>query len=361
MTPITLAAVYNLSGGQSGLDVPSWQGAQLAAAEANERGGLLGRPVELVLVDSGTDPNALAAMTSATLERHPDISALFGLSDTDMVLAAATWCAAVERLFVTSGATSPHLPRQAPIYLYLACFGDNVQAAAAAEYAFNELGARRSAVLYRRNDTFTELLQGYFATRFAELGGAVAATASYETSDELARAAAELPAEVDAVFFSAAPEDVIDGIGLLRDAGITAPIVGGDSFDLGREWHDHPALDGIHFATHAFIDPSHPDPAVAAFVQAYGRAYPGEAAGAFAALGYDTARLVMAAVEAAGSGEPVAVLRALPRLDAFDGLTGTIRYEDGSHIPAKSVTILRAGGGDVSLAAQFTPSSIPAP
>ena len=360
MTPITLAAIYNLSGGQSGLDVPSWQGARLAAAEANERGGVLGRPVELVLGDSGTDPDALGAMTSAALEQHPDISALFGLSDTDMVLAAATWCAAVERLFVTSGATSPHLPQQAPIYLYLACFGDNVQAAAAAEYAFNELGARRAAVLYRRNDTFTELLQGYFAARFAELGGSAAATASYETMDELARAAAELPA-VDVVFFSAAPDDVIDGIGRLRDAGITLPIVGGDSFALGREWHHHPALDGVHFATHAFIDPRHPDPAVAAFVEAYARAYPGEEAGAFAALGYDTARLVMAAVDAAGSGEPMAVLHALPRLGDFEGLTGTIRYEGGSHIPAKSVTILRAGGGEVTLAAQFTPSGIPAP
>ncbi|MEZ4678407.1 MAG: hypothetical protein R2932_29740 [Caldilineaceae bacterium] len=43
--------------------------------------------------------------------------------------------AAAQRLFLTSGATSPQLPAQVPDYLYLACFGDNVQAAAAAEWA----------------------------------------------------------------------------------------------------------------------------------------------------------------------------------------------------------------------------------
>ena len=360
MTPVTLAAIYNLTGGQSELDVPSWQGARLAVAEVNERGGVLGRPVDLLLVDSGTDPAALGAMTAALLAEHPAISALFGLSDTDMVLAAANSCALVERLFVTSGATSPRLPAQVPTYLYLACFGDNVQAAAAAEYAYHDLGARRAMVIYRRDDTFTELLQGYFTTRFAQLGGVVAGTSSKETLDELEKVASAAPT-ADVVFFSAAPDDVIAGIGRLRAAGIDAPILGGDSFDLGHAWGENSALNDVHFSTHAFVDHAHPDPAMAAFIAAYEQANPGQAAGAFAALGYDTARLVLAAVNEAGSGDPAAVLAALPSLPTFHGLTGTIRYEDGRRIPTKSVTILKVERGQVSLGGQITPVDVPAP
>ncbi len=360
MTPITLAAVYNLSGGQSGLDVPSWQGARLAVAEVNGRGGVLGRTVELLLVDSGTDPVALGGLIAELLAAHPDVSALFGLSDTDMVLAAANSCAAVERLFVTSGATSPHLPEQVPTYLYLACFGDNVQAAAVAEYAYRELGARNAAILFRRNDTFTELLLGYFTTRFTELGGMVRGVRGFTSLDELAQGAADLlPA--DLLFFSAAPDDIIDGLVRLRAAGVAAPIVGGDSFDLGQAWRDNPTLSGITFSTHAFVDHRHPDPAMAAFIAAYERANPGQEAGAFAALGYDTVRLILAAIEAAGSSDPAAVLAALPRLGEFRGLTGTIRYRGGSRIPAKSVALLQVTGGQVSLAGQFTPAGIPAP
>ena len=360
MTPITLAAVYNLSGGQSGLDVPSWQGAKLAVDEVNRRGGILGRAIELLLVDSGTDPVALGGMIAELLAAHPAISALFGLSDTDMVLAAANSCAAVERLFVTSGATSPHLPQQVPTYLYLACFGDNVQAAAAAEYAYRELGARNAAVVFRRNDTFTELLQSYFTTRFTELGGTARSASGFETLDELAQGAGDLlPA--DLVFFSAAPDDVIAGIARLRAAGVATPIVGGDSFDLGQAWRDNPALSGVIFSTHAFVDYRHPDPAMAAFIDAYERANAGQETGAFAALGYDTGRLIMAAIEVAGSSDPAAVLAALPRLGEFRGLTGTISYRDGSRIPAKSVSLLHVAGGQVSLAEQFTPLGIPAP
>lgn len=358
--PITLGAVYNLSGGQAGLDVPSAHGAQLAIDEVNARGGVLGRPVELVLVDGETDPAILAAGTATLLAGHPDTSALFGLSDTDMVLAAAGEAAAAQRLFVTSGATSPRLPAQVPDYLYLACFGDNVQAAAAAEYAYNELQARSVAVLYRREDTYTELLQGYFTTRFSELGGAIVATAGYTTPDELAQAIATMPA-ADMVFFSAAPDDVIAGVSQMRAAGLTVPIVGGDGFDLGGVWNENPSLSGVYFTTHAFVDLATPDPAMATFIEAYAEAYPGEEAGAFAALGYDTARLLLAAIEQAGSAEPSAVLAALPAVGPFQGVTGDISYDNGSRIPDKSVAVLVVDSGQVALAAEITPSEVPAP
>ncbi|MCA9866031.1 MAG: ABC transporter substrate-binding protein [Anaerolineae bacterium] len=360
MSPIKLAAIYNLTGGQSSLDVPSWQGAGLAVAEANEQGGVLGRPVELLLWDGGTDPAMLGLMTTELLGRNPDVSALFGLSDTDMVLAAANSCAAVEHLFVTSGATSPHLPQQVPTYLYLACFGDNVQAAAAAEYAYREMGARTAAVLYRRDDTFTELLQGYFNTSFAALGGQIISARSYASLDEVAQLSEGVP-PVDLLFFSAAPDDVIDGISRLRAAGLAAPIMGGDSFDLGDAWGDHPALSDVYFTTHAFVDSANPDPAMAAFMAAYRQAYPGQEASAFAALGYDTARLIVAAVAEAGSDAPATVLAALPQVSGFRGLTGTIRYDNGSRIPSKSVTVLQVHAGRMSLAGQFVPSKIPQP
>lgn len=360
MKPITFGAVYNLTGGQAGLDVPSAQGAQLAVAAANAAGGLLDRPVELVLIDGETDPAVLATRTAALLAEHADTVALFGLSDTDMVLAAAGASAAEQRLFVTSGATSPRLPDQVPAYLYLACFGDNVQAAAAAEFAFGDLGARSVAILYRRDDTYTELLQGYFTDRFTELGGQITGTADYATPAELAQAITGLP-PADLVFFSAAPDDVIAGVGLLRAAGITAPIMGGDSFDLGELWDDSPDTSGVYFTTHAFVDPANPDPAMAAFIDAYETANPGHEASAFAALGYDTARLLMTAVAAAGTDEPAAILEALPGLSPFQGLTGTISYAAGSRIPVKSVTVLTVNRGEVVLASQLTPSAIPEP
>ena len=47
--PIKIGAIYNLTGAQAALDVPSANGAKLAIKEINAAGGVLGRQVELVL------------------------------------------------------------------------------------------------------------------------------------------------------------------------------------------------------------------------------------------------------------------------------------------------------------------------
>jgi hypothetical protein len=45
----------------------------------------------------------------------------------------------------------------------------------------------------------------------------------------------------------------------------------------------------------------------------------------------------------------------------FHRVTGTISYADGSHIPAKSVTILRIERGQRHLVRQLLPSRVPPP
>ena len=54
--PVTIGAIYNLSGSQASLGQPSFNGSTLAVEQLNARGGLLGRRVELVAVDGTTDP-----------------------------------------------------------------------------------------------------------------------------------------------------------------------------------------------------------------------------------------------------------------------------------------------------------------
>ncbi len=219
-------------------------------------------------------------------------------------------------------------------------------------------------VVYRREDTFTELLQGYFVTRFTEMGGRILHQASYTTLDEMVEALAGAPA-ADLVFFSGAPDDAIEGVARLRSLGIDSPIMGGDSFDLGTMWATQGAtndtLSGVIFTTHAFVDLTCPDPAMAVFIQDYVQAYPGQEPGAFAVLGYDTVRLLLSAIEQAGSAEPAAVLDALARVQAFQGLAGTIRYESGSRVPTKSITLLQVERGQVTLAGTCTPTQTPQP
>jgi branched-chain amino acid transport system substrate-binding protein len=358
--PVEIGAVYNLSGSQAELDIVSSNGALLAVDQMNQKKGVLGRPVRLVIADGESKPTVVKKKTVELLKKNPAVSALMGLSDTDMVLASAPVAAGKGILFLTSGATSPILPLQVPEYLYLACFGDNVQAAAGAEWAYQYLSARSATVLFNSSQSYTRLLQGYFRTRFKELGGRIVSTENY-TPDTMSQAIQRLPKAVDLIFFSAMPEEAPRGVKLLRQMGYSAPILGGDGFDLEDLWQKHPNLGNVFFTTHAYLGANNPDPQVVAFRKAYVRAYPGSKPNAFAALGYDAANLLMAAIAEAGSSDPGDVRRALSGIRRFQGVTGTISYPSGSRIPSKSVTILQIEHGQRKLVRNLLPASVPPP
>jgi branched-chain amino acid transport system substrate-binding protein len=276
-----------------------------------------------------------------------------------MVLAAAPIAARNKRVFLTSGATSPELPRQVPRYLFLACFGDNVQAAAGAEWAVKARKTRNVVVLYKRNSSYAKVLHGYFQTRFKRLGGKVLVVKPC-TLATIKDAARGLP-KADLVYFAAQPDDVLADVAALRSAGVTAPILGGDGLDIGEAWQQAAQTSNVYFTTHAYLGADNPDPRVQAFRRLFAKAYPGQHPDAFSALGYDAARLLMAAIKSAGSTNPQAVRKALPATHDFAGVTGTISYRDGSRIPAKSVSVIGVTQGRQSLAASLLPKKNPAP
>ena len=357
--PVDIGAIYNLTGSQAGLDGPSAQGAALAVDEAIRAGGVLGRQVRLIVRDGGSRSGLIAERTRELLGDNPRTAALMGLSDTDMVIAAAPVAARAGRAFLTSGATSPKLPATLPGHLFLACFGDNVQAAAAAEWLWRDRGVRTVSVLYNRTMSYTDLLQAYFGSRFRALGGAVASVESYGT-DDLAGAVGRL-APADAVFFAAGPDEAAEGVRLLRAAGHAAPVIGGDGLDVAAFREPDAGLRNTYFATHASISPDNADPRVQAFLKAYAAFDPGRRPDAFTALGYDAARLLLSAISMAGSADPERVRAALGATTKFAGVTGDLGYPTGGGVPAKAVSILGVEDGRLRLVRQFVPVGIPAP
>ncbi len=358
--PAVLGAVYNLSGDQALLDLPSARAARIAVEAANEAGGVLGVPIQLVLVNGETDPETISRRTRKSLREHPSIVAFLGLSDTDMVLAAAPVAAEKGLLFLTSGATSPQLPAEAGDTVFLACFADNAQAAAAAELAWGALTAKTAAIVYDASMTYTSVLQEYFRQSFEALGGKVVSVNSYADPEGLEEALAQVQAP-DIVFLAAGPSEAAPGAAALRRSGFKGPILGGDSFDSQEAWATHPDLDNIYFTTHAYLGDDHPDPAVAAFRRAYQEAHGHRLPEAFAALGYDAVGLLLAAITKAHSLAPAKVRRALSKIQDFQGVTGTISFENGSHIPKKSVTILQVHQGSLGFVSQFVPREVPPP
>lgn len=356
---ITIGAVYNLSGSQSNLDIPSAQGALAAVKEINSKGGLLGKQLALSVEDGQSDVRVIAEKTAKLIEEFPAVPGIVGLSDTDMVLAAAPVAARHRRVFLTSGATSPQLPQQVPDYLYLACFGDNVQAAVGAEWAYAGLGVRDVLILYNQDSTYSRLLQGYFRTRFEELGGHIVATQVY--SPDRFSALALKPGKFDLIYLAATPEEVLPALAQLRKAGVSVPVLGGDGLDIGSVWQQGREFSNVYFTTHAYLGKDNKSPKVEAFRASFARAYPNIEPDAFTALGFDTVSLLAEAIRRAGSTQPDAVRHALSEIQGYAGITGHISYLSGSQIPVKSVSIIKVNHGSRQLVGEYLPFRTPEP
>jgi len=138
---IKVAGIFSLTGGQSSLGVPAAKGAKLAAKEINAAGGLLGRPLEIVLQDDEYKMELIPEIAQQLIEQD-DVVIGIGFTDSDSMLAGGPSFQRAGLPFITAGATSPRIPEEVGDMVFLACFGDNTQAAAGAEYAVENFGSK---------------------------------------------------------------------------------------------------------------------------------------------------------------------------------------------------------------------------
>jgi branched-chain amino acid transport system substrate-binding protein len=262
--------------------------------------------------------------------------------------------------FLSIGATDPALPAVIGNTIFLTPFGDNTQAAAAAEFGQLEFG-RSVAVLWDATSEYTRTLPRYFRTRFEELGGNVVLDASYGGGCDisaLGRLVQELSRRPHFVYLAGLPDCIGNVVASLRAAGVTEPIVGGDGLDTPKLLYPGPTSN-VWFTTHAWLSEQTGTPEAREFIAAYRDAYGAAPADAFAALGYDAARLMLAILRRAQS--PRKIFYALEHTEGFKGVTGLISFSPLSHVPLKTVWVIAVQNGEKSLARAFVPASVPPP
>jgi len=157
--PIRIGQPYNLTGGYASIDTPARDGSALAAKEINARGGVLGRPLELIVYDGKSDVPTIASITQRLVEEDR-VVALAGLTDTSYMRAAGPVAQENQIPFLDVGGTAPIIT-QIGDYIFMLPFGDNVQAAAAAEFA-KEQGWQTAGMLVDEAMDYTKFLARYF-------------------------------------------------------------------------------------------------------------------------------------------------------------------------------------------------------
>jgi branched-chain amino acid transport system substrate-binding protein len=322
----------------------TWEGIELA----NElHGEVLGKKVELVLVDNKTDKNE-AANAAIRLVEKEKVAAIIGSYGSSLAMAAGPTVMEAKVPAVGCSPTNPLVTKDNPYY-FRVCFIDPFQGSVMAQYAYEDLGAKTAVIVRNVADAYSVGLNNYFKEAFIKLTGddqAVLAELDYQQGDQdfTAQLTSIKKLNPDVIF---APGPYNDGALMIKQArglGITAPFMGGDTWEApefiqigGQE------VEGVALSTHYSVDAAPTDTAKE-FVNAYKQKYQEKEPNAFAALGYDAYMVILDAIDRANSYESTAIRDELAKTAGFKGVTGTITLDENGDA-TKSAVILQVQDG----------------
>lgn len=338
--PLRVAAVFNLTGSMASVDRPGFDGMKLAAEQLNTTKRFR---ITVVPIDCKSDPAKGTAALRAAM-RSERFDAVAGLYDSDYALAVGKVAQRSRVPFVTSGATLPNLPAMIGNYAFMACYGDDDQARAMAQFARDVLTARTAAVLSDPRYEYTRTISTDFPKAFTLRGGKWLMT----VKDPDPGQSKKIKFGSDVVYAATLPDDAGLAVKGLRASGFDGPILSGDGFDtplLTKQAGN--AAYKVFFTTHVAYDS--PNLAVRQFVSAYRSRFKREPETAAAALAYDTLRLIADAASRRGSRS---LRDAIEATTGFKGVTGEISFENASREPRKSVTVVEILGNQRIFRAQ---------
>jgi branched-chain amino acid transport system substrate-binding protein len=330
---IVIGGSLCLTGIQAPLDEPGLRGAELAVKVINEHGGVLGKQLKFINLDGKSDPVTVGNNAAQLVAQG--VQFMVAPCDFDMGGPANREAQKAGIVGISTCASSPLAgsitlgDKQFTLSMWNTTMGS-----AAAEFAFKEKGWKKAYVVTDTFIDYTTSLSEYFIKHFKALGGTVIAEDKYtqgaqDFSAQLSRLQrAEKP---DVIFISSYMPDLGTIIRTIRSAGITAPILGGDSYDdqglfdaLGEKFGNN-----VFFVTHSFMAPG-VTPGMEEFLKLYQAQYGKAPDTAMVATGWDTIQVIAQAITKAGTTDGAAVAKAMENTE-FDLLTGKLKWSDAKH------------------------------
>lgn len=350
---IKVGANLEMTGGSASYGISSKNAIELAFKEINEKGGINGKQLELVVADNKSEA-AEATNAMQKLVSQDNVVAVIGPNLSSSVIAASAINNSAKVLDIAPMATNPYVTvdqasGKTKDFNYRTCFIDPFQGTVMAKFATAELGVGNAAVLIDNSSDYAKGLAQFFKENFVKEGGAVTAEESYLQKDTdfkatLTKIKATNP---DFLYVPGYYQEVGLIVKQARELGMNMPIAGGDGWDSAKmpEIAGAAALNNTYFSS--LYSPEDSSDINKNFVAAYEKAY-GQKPDVFAALSYDSALLVAEAIKNAGSTEPAKISEAMAKINGFSGVSGSVTFDD-KHNPVKSAVILEYKDGAQSL------------
>ncbi len=357
---VMVGAAVALSGFVAPYDEPH-KAAMLAIEHINAQGGVLGKQIEWVAVDTKSDMAQGANSAVEVLEQGAQL--LIVTCDFDFGSAAAITAQSRGVLSFSLCAGDPKFGVQGIGDLaFTMGTGTPGEGAIMAEWAHQQ-GWRKPFLLKDTQVEYTKKLADYFRARWEDGLGSLAGEDTYHGQNDT-NVAGQITRikESGADFIATSGAAAIGGAAVIkqiRAAGIDIPIIGGVAMD-GAYWLEAvPGLSNFYNVNYSSIHGDDPNPAVQEFLSEFTEKH-GPAVVGFNVTGYSIIQAWARAVERAGTFDSAAVADELEKFKDEPLLVGATSFSEEWHINFSTpLLITQVQDGNRSSVERFAPSKVP--
>ncbi len=351
---ISIAGIAPLTGSFASWGKGAINGYNLAIKQINEAGGVVldGKSYKLesaVFADDKSDATEAASAYNNCASY--DISAVIGSCSSSCTMSFIESAQDSGMLVITPYSTNAAICKTGD-YIFRECFSDANQGPTLAKLATEEFKAKNIAIVVAEDSDYcaglAEQMEGYLDT----LGDV-----TYEhygcvesDTDYTAQIAKAIEQGAEAIIYPNNYDTVPNFIQQARDAGFDGPIMGGDAWDGTDTTGYEDKFTNTYYLAH--VDLSADTDEVKNFVSDYKKEYGSEdGLNAVASLYYDSVKMLVKAMEEAGSYDPSVVKDALLKI-SYDSMGGTITYDENGDA-VKPFTIETFDGGALTYYGSF--------
>lgn len=358
-TVIKIGANLEMTGTNATFGQSATNGAKLAIKEVNEKGGVLGKQVSLVVADNKSEA-AEAANAMQKLITQDKVLAVIAPIASSSVIAGAQVNMDGKVLAISPTASNPKVTvdpdsGKTRDYLFRAAFIDPFQGKVMANFASHSLHGKRAALYIDTSSDYAKGLGQFFKETFTQNGGEIVAEEAYLAKDTDFKATLTKikAAEPDILFVPGYYQEVGMIIKQARELGLQAAVLGGDGWDSAKlpEIAGAQALNHTFFASH--YSPDDDSPAIQSFVKAYQAEY-GQVPDSFAVLSYDATMMILEAIKRAGSEDTVRIKDELANTKDYQAVSGTITIND-THDAITSAVVIEMKDGKQTFREKINP------
>lgn len=316
----------SLTGSTATFGLSTNKGIKMALDEVNEKGGVKTKKIKLITLDDQGKPDEAAAAVTRLITQNK-VVAVIGEVASSLTEAAAPFAQQYKIPLITPSSTNPSITKDRD-FVFRVCFIDPFQGFVMAKFAWENLKIKKVAIFRDKANLYSIGLADAFIESFKKMGGTIVTDLSYQEKDidfkaQLTQMKNKSP---EAIFIPGYYTEV----GLIaRQAvqlGLKVPLLGGDGWDstrlheIGKE-----AINGHYYSNHYSTEST--DPIVQEFIKKFKARY-NEVPDGLAALGYDAAKILVAAMERTTEVTPQNIRDELAKTKDFPGVTGKISINE---------------------------------